>query len=518
MIIELVIILAVGTIQIIVFRNVAKRISKLKHFFPKGAGIKVTSTAYHPDQLNDHNYIDKLAEKPLSGINDQIKYGSNAKSIQLLKPASELAKKHPEFRDVIISTNLYLLKNSGNAANFEILKDICERKVDIIKENIASSINTPLFLGLVGTFGGIIYGLVSLMTENTLDQASSATLSEGVNQTLSNEGIKKLLTGVAIAMGASLLGLLFTIINSTVLLRKADYQVENQKNDYFNTLQRELLPYLNRDVNEGLASLKSVLSHFIGKFGDSMSDYKDSAKLLNENLREQKELLKEVNELKVLDVSKQIAKVFVDLKDSSESLSGYKKHVTQLNKSITNASKVVVNMQTAIDEFSEFNTNLKHMSVSLNGSIEVQNQLKSSLEKHFPTIDDHRLIWRKSMDELNGDVNAVYAELVSFFKNSTEVIQEFATSNSEYFTDKATVVQVLTDMKTAYDLNSKDTTQLHAEMAHLRNDLNANANRTLETHKLILEEIKMALELRSEQQPQPLPETKEEEKNGEEKE
>ena len=73
--------------------------------------------------------------------------------------------------------------------------------------------------------------------------------------------------------------------------------------------------------------------------------------------------------------------------------------------------------------FKDFNINLKAISNNSVATIELQKQFKDSLEKHFPTINDHREVWRGQVYELNQDIKEVYKELNSYFKTSTEQIQ-----------------------------------------------------------------------------------------------
>ena len=61
------------------------------------------------------------------------------------------------FRQVVVETNEYLCKNAGTSADLGVLQDICEKKLEV-KENAArSTLNLPLFIGLGGTFIGIIH-------------------------------------------------------------------------------------------------------------------------------------------------------------------------------------------------------------------------------------------------------------------------------------------------------------------------------------------------------------------------
>ena len=83
-----------------------------------------------------------------------------------------------ELKKNIQSINSYLKNNKGSAADFNIIKDITERHIDTIVNGINSTVSAPLFLGLAGTFFGIIYGLSFLRFEEVGTGVSVITPAE----------------------------------------------------------------------------------------------------------------------------------------------------------------------------------------------------------------------------------------------------------------------------------------------------------------------------------------------------
>jgi ABC-type transporter Mla subunit MlaD len=221
-----------------------------------------------------------------------------------------------------------------------------------------------------------------------------------------------------------------------LVYKPAAYKNETDKNHYYDFLQRELLPFLNIGVSKSLGSFKDVLNHFIIKFGENMDDYKDSGQLLNDNLQKQQTVLEEINKLSLTRTATKIAEVFADLKESSEHLEKFQAYQKGLNSYLDKTEKVADEMNTIIDQFKDFNTNLKVISNNTVATIELQKQFKDSLEKHFPVIQDHREVWRIQVDELNQDIKEVYKELNGYFKTSTEQIQSFIGSNNNFFTGR----------------------------------------------------------------------------------
>ena len=53
--------------------------------------------------------------------------------------------------DILNSINGYLLRNKGAVSDFMLVKDIVDRNVDKVDDEISNSLPTPLYLGLMGT-------------------------------------------------------------------------------------------------------------------------------------------------------------------------------------------------------------------------------------------------------------------------------------------------------------------------------------------------------------------------------
>lgn len=176
-----------------------------------------------------------------------------------------------------------------------------------MEDDIHNSLNVPLYLGLAGTFIGIITGLMGVNFNQIF----------GVTSNLN--GLQHLLYGVVAAMCASLLGLGFTVYNSAVSYKVAVAKSNEGKEYYMNFLRRELMPLLSNSMASSLNSLKGVLGHFVDKFGRNLDAYADSAELLNDNLEKQHLVLSEINKLSLTQTANKIAETFMQLKDSANS-------------------------------------------------------------------------------------------------------------------------------------------------------------------------------------------------------
>lgn len=477
---EIIFIIALVGLQIYVFTNVFLKIKSYQKFFPnsfKEIQIKkflITKTILSEPELFD-NYLESLSEDI-----QIVQEGQNAEQVELLVIPNSTKSNHTHFADVIKSTNAYLCKNKGASADFSILKDTCERHLEKVDNEIGNLINVPLYIGLAGTFVGIIIGLWGIDFTAT---------SEGTTTIISSESIGQLLNGVIAAMFASLVGLTFTVINTALVYKPAAYKNETDKNHYYDFLQRELLPFLNIGVSKSLGSFKDVLNHFIIKFGENMDDYKDSGLLLNENLQKQQTVLEEINKLNLMRTSTEIVNIFAKLKDTSEDLSKFQVYQKGLNNYVDKTEQVAQDMNTIIAQFKDFNINLKAISNNSVATIELQKQFKDSLEKHFPTINDHREVWRGQVDELNQDIKEVYKELNSYFKTSTEQIQSFIGSNNNFFTGINEIQNAIKIFVENSSIQKDEFNVLKNQIVDLRNDFKDSQKQSIETNKALIDAI-----------------------------
>ena len=216
----------------------------------------------HSDDDSDEEDADLDIEE--TAPVEQIEY-SDVDLIKVKNNAGSAA-----FRDVIHETNAYLCKNVGTSADFSIIQDICERKIESLETQISNAVNVPLYLGLAGTFMGIITGLAGIAFN--IDSLFSAGV---VAQT---SPVRNLLIGVVIAMIASFVGLYLMIKNSSINYKKALIECDKNKNGYYDFVRRELMPVLSNSMASSLNSLKSVLGEFIGKFGKNLNAYAISQK------------------------------------------------------------------------------------------------------------------------------------------------------------------------------------------------------------------------------------------------
>lgn len=403
---------------------------------------KLKNMHYRQDDLTDSKNVedlvhckDYLTVEEADEADNQSEGIINAyEDIDLIdSPVLNEQHKDNEYRDVILSTNSYLLKNKGVASDFGILQDICDRRVNSEDAELSENISTPLYLGLCGTFIGIVCGLLGFW------KSGKASMDN-------------ILIGVSIAMTASLLGLVLTLINKIGVYPRISAEVEKYKNKYYDFIQRELMPSLSLGVAGSLASFKDVLGSFISKFGNNISGYAETARLMNQNLESEHQVLQAINNLNISQASRTIAESFATLKDSSDDLAKFKEYQTALNTTMDKASLVTSRMESIIGTFEGFISTLNTIASQAEATNALQTQFKESLETHFPTIKEHEVVWREQIDELGKDAKKSSEELQNYLKSSSEYIRNFVGDNTTFLSG-------LLDMKDAVEAVKQNSVQ-----------------------------------------------------------
>jgi len=439
--------------QIKSFRETKAKIAQLAGFFPNDASFELIQSSITKDILQSKKRLEEFINNPpkrhvpeppiIHSVEDedeedidddldnafpveQIEY-ADVDLIKIKNNAGSTA-----FHEVIKETNAYLCKNVGTSADFSIIQDICERKIDSLETQISNTVNVPLYLGLAGTFIGIITGLAGIAFN------VDALFNAGEMSPLRN-----LLIGVVIAMIASFVGLYLMIRNSSVNYKRALVECDKNKNGYYDFVCRELMPVLSNSMASSLNSLKGVLGEFIGKFGHNLDAYANSAELLNDNIEKQHLLLVEINRMDQTKVATQIAETFNTLKESSESLDAFHSYQDSLNKTIQEVNTAVSKIDTIVQTFEDFSKSLKVVVENQETAGKLQEQFKSAIETHFPTGSEGREMWRKQFDELATDASKVSEELNTQLKASTDYIRTFVQDNQAAFTSLSKLKDVL---------------------------------------------------------------------------
>jgi len=305
---------------------------------------------------------------------------------QLIKVDNELYNQY--FKEVIISINKYLIRNPG-ASDFAIIKSILERSIEARENSVSSNVSLPLYIGLMGTFIGVIVGLLKIAFGGGVTEAN----------------INSFIGGVVIAMGASFFGLLLTVINNSKNFKNAIAICDERKNCFYNFLQVELLPHLGNSLFEALDKFKNNINDFNSKFernidlfdakfSDNISSLKTSVNSLSENINIVVENTKTQREflidLKKLDYDRMAAaniKVFQLLKDSIPTFINFIESQKELTESVENANQFVSTIENILNRVKSFEESINNLGEHINTNKFLGNEVLKRIDENLRYLD-----------------------------------------------------------------------------------------------------------------------------------
>ena len=478
--IAVVIVIAVIILQIRSFFKTKRKIEELNNLFEEADSLSLKETSITKDVLrNKQRLADFLKNIPQRNTDDENDIDYTDLSLIVFQNKEPSNKR---FETIINRTNEYLCKNTGTSADLGVLADICDSQKETLEDEIQNSLNVPLYLGLAGTFIGIITGLLGVDFDQIFGSANNLN------------GLQHLLYGIVAAMCASLLGLGFTVYNSAVAYKAAVSNCNDGKGYYMDFLRRELMPLLSNSMASSLNSLKGVLGHFVDKFGKNLDAYADSAELLNDNLEKQHLVLAEINKLSLTQTANKIAETFMQLKDSADSLAVFRTYQEQLNSTIANASGIINQIQTLIDKFNGFSAGLSIVIANQNKTTELQREFQEAITTHFPTGSEARKVWRDEFDLFISEGQHVSESLSAQLTASTEYIQNFVNNNKEFFDTFDKQKEVLNTMIQYTQVQADCYKDMKGEILNLRKDYKDAQLENIDLNKSILKAIETMTE------------------------
>lgn len=367
--IEILLIIGVIIFQIGHTVKVRINISKLKNIFSSKLSVrngfiekeKIGKVNFNQAEIYYEDKID-LNEESFADI-----AGDDILKISLI----DTKGKNEIISQIKLSINTYLLNNFGAVVNFNIIKDIVDREIEVKDEEISQSVTLPLYLGLAATMIGIICGLLFM------PELNGDGFSEGVNT---------LIGSVKFAMIGSLSGLVCTTYLSSFAYKKAKRIVQKDKNEQLTYLQAELLPELIKAEDSGLSGLKASLDKFARVVTKISNNVLIAANQTGENLLLQKEVIERVDNMNVHKISKLNVELFEKLDNNMDAFNKFSTYLNSMER-----------ISSQLSEFSGRTSDINKIFDSIDSTLGESRVLTKFLTSHFEEIENYGNIARKSV-------------------------------------------------------------------------------------------------------------------------
>ncbi|MFZ4400600.1 MAG: hypothetical protein ACOYO1_11240 [Bacteroidales bacterium] len=414
-IVEVIIILIVGITQFVFFIKTANQIFQLKSIFPQNSEfISVESAYISKEELN--NNANELITSFYLGEKKE-KLNSSDNEFNLLRPKE---KKNDEiFDSIVFSINKYIIKDKSKVVDYNTMKDIVERNCDALDEEINIQLPIPIYLGLAGTMAGIIIGLFNFnIAELFTNKANSIEISV-------------LLGGVKIAMIASLLGLVFTIINSGILYKGAKTNIEKKKNEFYTFIQTELLPSLSQSISSTIVELNQGMKKFTSEFRDNIFRLENAVNSNFAAVKIQNEVMKRIIELKPQRLTQMNVDLFQRLETNIVEFDKFNSYVQSINNTL-NASLLLNNK---LDSILDRTNNLESITLRFLQNVEDANKLQIFLSSHISEITDREDFINKAIARIDDSIQKSMSSLEEHIKIRSSALEKAMTVEEDHLNE-----------------------------------------------------------------------------------
>lgn len=237
------------------------------------------------------------------------------------------------FKLIKDNINDYLGNSQGSVIDYNILKDAVDRNCETIEDEINAQMPVPLYCGLAGTMAGVIVGLFSLLSEDSISNLMTSGSKSVESATLAMNGaasgINDLLAGVALAMVASILGIVLTTVNS-VLFKRFKRQEEEGKNKFLSWVQSILLPELPNDISDSFSMFVDNLNRFNDTFRENTRGLGHTLEQINGAYSTQADIIKTIQQMNVTRMATANVKVLNALSDCTDKLEQFNVYLNSI--------------------------------------------------------------------------------------------------------------------------------------------------------------------------------------------
>lgn len=344
------------------------------------------------------------------------------------------------FKLIKDNINDYLGNSQGSVIDYNILKDAVDRNCETIEDEINAQMPVPLYCGLAGTMAGVIVGLFSLLSEDSISNLMTSGSKSVESATLAMNGaasgINDLLAGVALAMVASILGIVLTTVNS-VLFKQFKRQEEEGKNKFLSWVQSILLPELPNDISDSFSMFVDNLNRFNDTFRENTRGLGHTLEQINGAYSTQADIIKTIQQMNVTRMATANVKVLNALSDCTDkleqfnvylnSIQGYTNEIEAFRQQLSSEANMVYLLMELKDTLSS----IKNFFKTELGEID---QRKQAIGKSVDNVDEYvkgalerlKTSSSTSVDELKKAIDDHAQGLQTFLDQEKQMLQDMS--------------------------------------------------------------------------------------------
>jgi hypothetical protein len=296
---------------------------------------------------------------------------------------SELPAAHQPseaFATLLQEVQAYLLRNQGAVTGLDTIKDMSQRRFEAETGSLQVTVATPLYIGLLGTFLGVILGLGAVVTDGVTEEA-----------------IGRFLLGVVVAMSGSFFGLLFTLLGNREY-RLASAIATARQYDWLNFLQIQLLPQLQSDLSRSLGNLKVVLDEFNKDFFLRISDFKSVFANLNQYVGLQERFLIALQQSDYSQLTEANLRFFEQIQKNETLFERFGQYLQRLNESMDTGREAAADIREIVEHLRQLDDVQGYLKQNeelirkqlgyLSAHQDKMDQLTQGIQQHFIEAGD----------------------------------------------------------------------------------------------------------------------------------
>lgn len=358
---------------------------------------------------------------------------------------TEVGEPNSDLNNLIMEINHYIEKTKGTT-DFSVIQNKVERKLTMRYDQSTARLSFPTYLGLMGTFLGVFMGILMFIVG--FDGAGN----------ISDDSIKNLLIGVLVSMFTSLIGLALTTYN-TAESGGARKKIEEDKNEFFDFVQTELMPSIDVSMVVAITKLHETVDKFepafdkvINRFQNTFDrctkafgeDFEkhvnavsnavevmgENMDKINQNIRLQEMLLSTLKSNEIvrgLDRYVEAANHFIGITKSLDKFEEARRMMlaaaqeaiviqNKYNDSLRVPREIALKVNSILDRITKFEQSINDVGESLANRHVLGNQVIEAIQRQVQGISKKGKIADKFLEMADG-------KLEDLFRRQTEVLE-----------------------------------------------------------------------------------------------